>query len=135
MRIGSDISHLLGRVTINSDGEVVLVGRFSGGVGFGGSDRLVFTTDLTHTFATGETVIQPGMSGRFSLGADQSIRIGTALSISTDSGLTGVTGFVEYNADFLRLRIEGSMTGIAEERGLVPGGDMRVQGLLTVPLF
>lgn len=135
VRIGSDISHLMGRVTINSEGEVVLVGRFSGGTGFGGSDRLVFTTDLTHTFATGETIIEPGISGRFSLGSDQSIRLGTSLSISTDSGLTGVTGFVEYNADFLRLRIEGSMTGIAEERGLVPGGDMRVQGMLTVPLF
>jgi hypothetical protein len=135
VRIGSDISHLLGRVTINSDGEVVLVGRFSGGYQFGGSDRLVLTTDLTHTFATGETIIQPGLSGRFSLGSDQSIRIGTSLSISTDSGLTGVTGFVEYGTDFLRFRIEGSMTGIAEDRGLAPGGDMRVQGLLTVPLF
>lgn len=135
VRLGSDISHLMGRITINSDGEVVLMGRFSGGVGFGGSDRLVFTTDLTHTFATGETIIEPGISGRFSLGDDQSIRLGTALSISTDSGLTGVTGFVEYNADFLRLRIEGRMTGIAEERGLLPGGDMRVQGMLIVPLF
>lgn len=135
VRIGSDISHLMGRVTINSDGEVVLVGRFSGGTGFGGSDRLVFTTDLTHTFATGETIIEPGISGRFSLGSDQSIRLGTSLSISTDSGLTGVTGFVEYDADFLCLRIEGSMTGIAEERGLVPGEDMQVQGMLTVPLF
>jgi hypothetical protein len=135
VRIGSDISHLLGRVTINSDGEVVLIGRFSGGTGFGGSDRLVFTTDLTHTFATGETIIEPGVSGRFSLGSDQSLRIGTSLSISTDSGLTGVTGFVEYGSDFLRFRIEGSMTGIAEERGLAPGGDMRVQGMLIVPLF
>jgi hypothetical protein len=135
VRIGSDISHLLGRVTINSDGEVVLFGRFSGGVGFGGSDRLVFTTDLTHTFATGETIIQPGVSGRFSLGDEQSIRIGSSLSISTDSGLTGVTGFIEYNADFLRLRIEGSMAGIPEERGLAPGGDMRVQGMMIVPLF
>lgn len=135
VRIGSDISHLMGRITINSEGEIVLVGRFSGGTGFGGSDRLVFTTDLTHTFATGETIIEPGISGRFSLGSDQSIRLGTSLSISTDSGLTGVTGFVEYDADFLRFRIEGSMTGIAEERGLVPGGDMRVQGMLTVPLF
>jgi hypothetical protein len=135
VRIGSDISHLMGRVTINSDGEVVLVGRFSGGTGFGGSDRLVLTTDLTHSFASGETIIQPGISGRFSLGSDQSIRIGTSLSISTDSGLSGVTGFVEYNADFLRFRIEGSMTGITEERGIAPGGDMRVQGMLTIPLF
>ena len=34
VRIGSDISHLMGRVTINSDGEVVLLGRFSGGYEF-----------------------------------------------------------------------------------------------------
>jgi hypothetical protein len=75
------------------------------------------------------------VSGRFSLGDEQSIRIGSSLSISTDSGLTGVTGFIEYNADFLRLRIEGSMAGIPEERGLAPGGDMRVQGMMIVPLF
>jgi len=135
VRIGSDISHLMGRVTINSDGEVVLLGRFSGGYQFGGSDRLVLTTDLTHSFASGETIIQPGVSGRFSLGSDQAFRIGSSLSISSNSGLTGVTGFVEYDARFLRLRIEGSMTGLAEERGMMPGGDTRIQGMLTIPLF
>ena len=135
VRIGSDISHLMGRLTINSEGEVVIVGRFSGGIQFGGSDRLVLTTDITHTFASGETIIQPGVSGRFSLGSDQALRIGSSLSISTDSGLTGVTGFVEYDARFLRLRLEGSMTGLAEERGMLPGGDTRVQGMLTIPLF
>ncbi len=135
VRIGNDISHLLGRMTINSEGEVVILGRFSGGIPFGGSDRLVLTTDLTHSFASGETIIQPGVSGRFSLGSDQAFRIGSSLSISTDSGLTGVTGFVEYDARFLRLRIEGSMTGLAEERGMMPGGDTRIQGMLTIPLF
>ena len=135
VRIGSEVGHLLGRVTINSEGEVVLLGRFSGGCQFGGSDRLVFTTDLTHSFESGETIIQPGMSGRFSLGSDQSLRVGTSLSISSDSGLTGVTGFVEYRSDRLQLRIEGSMTGLAEERGIVPGGDTRIQGTLTIPFF
>ncbi len=135
VRLGNDIGHLLGRITINSEGEVVVVGRFSGGYQFGGSDQLVFTTDLTHSFATGETIVQPGISGRFSLGSDQSIRLGSSLSISTDSGLTGVTGFIEYNADFLRFRVEGSMTGIPGERSMAPGSDMRIQGLLTIPLF
>jgi hypothetical protein len=135
VRIGSDVSHLLGRVTINSDGEVVLFGRLSAGTTFGGSDRLIFTTDLTHSFESGETIIQPGLSGRFSLGHDQSIRIGSALTVSSDSGLTGVTGFVEYRRDHLRLRIEGSMTGLPEATGIMPGGDMRVQGTLVVPLW
>lgn len=135
VRIGSDLSHLMGRVTINSDGEVVLAGRLSGGYSFGGSDRLVFTTDLTHTFDTGETIIQPGVSGRFSLGRDQSLSLGTSLSVSTDEGLTGLTGFIEYRHDFLQLRIEGSLTGIPEERSMVPGSDMRIQGMLIIPLF
>ena len=134
VRVGSDISHLLGRVTINSDGEVVMVGRLSAGHQFGGSDRLIFTTDLTHSFASGETIIQPGLSGRFSLGSDQSIRIGSSISISSDSGLTGVTGFLEYRRNLLSLRIEGSMTGLAEETGIAPGGDMRIQALLTIPI-
>ena len=135
IRIGNDIGHLLGRVTINSDGEVVLFGRYSGGYQFGGSDRLVFTTDLTHSFASGETIIQPGVSGRFNMGSDQSLRLGSQLSISTDSGLTGVTGFIEYRREHLQLRIEGSMTGLGEDVGIRPGGDMRVQGTLTIPLW
>ncbi len=135
VRIGSDLSHLLGRVTINSDGEVVLFGRLSAGHEFGGSDRLVFTTDLTHSFASDETIIQPGVSGRFSLGTDQSLRLGSSLSVSTDSGLTGVTGFIEYGSDFMRIRIEGSMTGLSEQREIMPGGGTRIQGMLTIPLF
>ncbi len=135
VRVGSEISHLLGRVTINSDGEVVLFGRLSAGHQFSGSDRLVFTTDLTHSFASGETIIQPGVSGRFDLGSDQSLRIGSQLAISSDSGLTGVTGFIEYRREHLQLRIEGNMTGLGEGVGIAPGGDMRVQGILTIPLW
>jgi hypothetical protein len=135
VRIGNDISHIFGRVTINSDGEVVLAGQLSSGFQFGGSDRLIFTTDLTHTFASGETIVQPGMSGRFNLGHDQSLTLGSSLSISSDTGLTGFTGFIEYRRDFLQLRIEGSMSGLPEESGMLPGGDMRVQGILTIPFF
>lgn len=135
IRLGNDLSSLTGRVTIDHEGQVTMFGRLASGYSFGGSDRLVFTTDLTHTFASGETIIQPGMSGRFSLGSDQSLRVGTSLAISTDSGLTGVTGFLEYRSDRLQLRIEGSMTGLAEERGIVPGGDTRIQGTLTIPFF
>ena len=135
VRVGTDVSHLLGRVTINSDGEVVLFGRLSSGQQFGGSDRLVFTTDLTHSFATGETIVSPGLSGRFSFGSDQSLRIGSSLAVSSESGVTGLTGFVEYRQQFLQLRIEGSMTGLGEETGIAPGGDMRVQGTVTIPLW
>jgi hypothetical protein len=135
VRVGSDTSHLMGRVTINSDGEVVLAGRLSSGFTFGGSDRLIFTTDLTHSFASGETIVTPGLSGRFSLGHDQSIRIGSSLAVSSDSGLTGVTGFLEYRREHLILRVEGSMTGLPEATGIMPGGDMRLQGTLTVPLW
>jgi hypothetical protein len=132
-RIGNDLSHFLGRVTLDHEGQVTLVGRLSGGTTFGGSDRLVFTTDITHSFASGETIIEPGVSGRFSFGSDQSIRLGSELEISSDSGITGVTGFLEYRHDQVQLRIEGSMTGLAEESGIAPGGNMVFQGMLTVP--
>ncbi|MEJ2593819.1 MAG: DUF4157 domain-containing protein [bacterium] len=135
VRIGSDTSHLMGRVTINSDGEVVLLGRLSAGHSFGGSDRLIFTTDLSHSFSSGETIFRPGLSGRFGFGADQSLRLGSELVVSSESGVTGLTGFIEYRREHLQLRIEGSMTGLGEETGLLPGGDMRVQGTLTIPLW
>ena len=135
VRVGTDVSHLLGQVTINSDGEVVLVGRLSAGHTFGGSDRLVFTTDLTHSFASGETIIQPGLTGRFAFGGDQSLALGSQLVVSSESGVTGLTGFIEYRREYLQLRIEGSMTGLGEETGIMPGGDMRVQGTLTIPLW
>ena len=56
-------------------------------------------------------------------------------SISSDSGLTGMTGFIEYRRNFLQLKIEGSMTGLGESTGITPGGDMRIQGTLTIPLW
>jgi len=133
IRLGSNTSHLLGRLTINHEGEVVLMGRLSAGYTFGGSDRLIFTTDLSHSFATGESIITPGVSGSFNLGHEQSLRLGSRVQISTDSGLTGVTGFIEYRRDQLRLRIEGSMNGLAEETGISPGGNMQIQGMLTIP--
>jgi hypothetical protein len=135
VRIGNDINNIFGRITIDSGGEVTVVGRFSAGQEFGGSDRLMFITDLTHLFASDETIIRPEFSGRFSFGDDQSIRLGSSLSISTDNGLTDVTGFVEYGSDFLQFRIEGSMTGLAEGNDIMQDGDTRVQGLFTVPLL
>ena len=135
IRLGNNISHLLGRVTINSDGELVLAGRLSSGYTFGGSDRLIFTTDVSHSFATGETIVRPGISGRFNLGNDQNLRLGSELVYSSESGVTGLTGFIEYRTDRLQLRIEGNMNGLGESTGIMPGGDMRIQGTLTIPLW
>jgi hypothetical protein len=61
--------------------------------------------------------------------------LGSSLVVSSESGVTGLTGFIEYRREHLQIRLEGSMTGLGEETGLVPGGDMRVQGTLTIPLW
>jgi hypothetical protein len=120
-------------VTIDHEGQITLFGNLSSGVSFGGSSALVFTTDITHSFGSDETIIGPGVSGQFSFGSDQSLRLGTGLSFSTEHGLTDLTGFLEYRYDEVRLRIEGSMTGLQEQRGITPGGNMLFQGTLTIP--
>ena len=133
IRLGDDLGNLLGSVSINSDGEITLVGKYTGGYKFGKTNRLIFTTKVAHSFASGETIITPGMSGKFNFGSNQSLKLGSSLDYSTSTGLKGITGFLEYKQDQIRLRIEGSLTGIKEERGLMPGGDMRIQAMLTIP--
>jgi hypothetical protein len=133
LRLGNNTSHILGRVSLNSDGEVTLTGHIQGGYQVGRTNRLLFSTRVQHTFADGETVISPGVSGRFSLGHNQSLRLGSNLQFSTNNGrLTGATGYIEYQRNRLQLRIEGNMNGLGDNRALSPGSNMTVQGMLTI---
>ena len=134
VRFGTNISHILARVSINSDGEVTLAGDLSGGLSFGGNSQLVFRTGLSHSFATGETIFSPGVSGRFNFGRDQSLSLGTQLNISTEDDLTGLTGFIEYRRNLLHLRLEGNMGGIPDAESIAPGADNRVQLRVTIPI-
>jgi len=133
IRLGDDLGNILGSVSINSDGEITLVGKYTGGYKFGKTNKLIFTTNVSHSFASGETVITPGISGKFNFGSNQSLKVGSSLDYSTSSGLKGVTGYLEYKQDQIRLRLEGSLKGIKEEKGLTPGGDMKVQLMLSIP--
>lgn len=133
IRLGDDLGNIEGSVSINSDGELTLVGKYTGGYKFGKTNKLIFTTNVAHSFASGETIITPGVSGKFSFGSNQSLKLGSSLDYSTDSGLKEVTGYLEYKQNQIRLRIEGSLTGIKEDKGLMPGGDMRIQAMLTIP--
>jgi hypothetical protein len=110
-----------------------LTGHIQGGYQVGRTNRLLFSTRVQHTFADGETVISPGVSGRFSLGHNQSLRLGSNLQFSTNNGrLTGATGYIEYQRNRLQLRIEGNMNGLGDNRALSPGSNMIVQGMLTI---
>ena len=131
-RLGNDTSNLTGRIMIDSSGQLQVSGRLASGFTFGGSDRLIFTTDVSHVFGgeSDATTIETGVTGRFSLGPDQSLNLGGSMTFTTDSGLSGASGFLEYQQDSLRLRIEANMTGIPEAEGIMPGGNMQVQGVL-----
>ena len=133
IRLGNDLSSLMATMRIDSEGQISVVGRLSTGFEFGGDDRLVFTTDISHSFSEDETIFNPGVSGRFSLGPSQHIRIGAEMDVSSEEGLTGFTGYLEYQQDAIQLRIEGNMSGLSEEGGLQPGGNMLIQGTLTIP--
>jgi hypothetical protein len=133
-RLGSSLSNLVGSVSIDSEGQLTFTGRLSAGYQFGGgSDRLVFTTDVSHALGSGETIIRPGVSGRFDLGRDQALRLGANLQVSTDSGLTGATGFFEYSRSGVQLRLEGNMTGIPDAQSIAPGTGLTFQGNITIP--
>jgi hypothetical protein len=133
IRVGSDINHLMSRVSINSDGEITVSGRLSGGPTFGNGSRLIFTADASHMFATGETIFRPGVSGRFRLGANGQLEIGSQLQISTDEGLNRLTGFVEYQQDRFYLRFEGNMQGFEGTESISPGNEMLLQGRIIIP--
>lgn len=135
IRVGTDVSHLLSRVSINSDGELTLTGRLSAGTQFGSNERLVFTADVSHMFATNETVFRPGISGRFNLGSGQRLEIGSQLQVSSEEGLNRLTGFIEYQRDQLFLRIEGNMQEIPGSESISPGNEMLIQGRVIIPLF
>ena len=133
IRVGTDINHLLSRVSINSDGEITVTGRLSGGPTFGNNERLIFTADVSHMFATGETVFRGGISGRFNLGSEGELEIGSQLQISGDEGLNRLTGFVEYQQDRFYLRFEGNMQGFEGTESISPGNEMLIQGRVIIP--
>lgn len=134
IRVGTDTNHLLSRISINSDGEITLTGRVSGGPSFENGSRLVFTADVAHMFATGETVFRPGVSGRFNLGREQRLEIGSQLQVSSEEGLNRLTGFLEYQHDRFFLRFEGSMQGFEGPESVSPGDEMLLQGRVIIPL-
>ena len=133
IRLGNDLSSLTATLRIDSEGQISVVGRLSTGHELGEGNRLVFTTDVSHSFSDEETIISPGVSGRFRLGANQHLRVGASMDVSSDEGLTGFTGYLEYQQDSIRLRIEGNMSGLPEQTGIIPGGNMVIQGTLTIP--
>lgn len=133
IRVGSDINHILSRISINSDGEITLTGQYSAGYQIGNNDRFVFTAGLAHQFATNESLFTTGLSGRFNLDSNQRIEIGSQLQFSSDEGLNRLTGFVEYQRDRLFLRIEGNMQGIERPESMIPGNEMRIQIRATIP--
>ncbi|WP_147303639.1 hypothetical protein [Rhodohalobacter sp. SW132] len=133
IRVGTDINHLMLRGSINSNQEITLTGRLSGGPTFGNTNRLVFTADVSHMFATGETVFRPSVSGRFNLGRDQRLEIGTQLQVSSDEGLNRLTGFVEYQHDRFFLRFEGNIQGFQGTESISPGNEIPIQLRAIVP--
>lgn len=144
-RVGTDTGNIFGSISINSEGEIVMAGRLTSGFEFGGDNQLLFTADLRHTFAEDETIFSPGVSGRFDLGSDQHLRLGASAELTAGTGLTGLTGFLQLENDYLYLRIDGSMSGLAPEQSMMPpiitgpgeepARDMRIQGTLVVPFF
>lgn len=133
IRVGTDINHLLSRVSINSDGEVTVTGRLSGGPTFGNNERLIFTADVSHIFATGETIFRPGVSGRFNLGSEGQLEIGSQLQISSEEGLNRLTGFIEYQQDRFFLRFEGNIQGFGGTESISPANEMLLQGRVIIP--
>lgn len=131
VRVGGETNFVRGSLLFNTEGELVFRGRLSTGVGFGGSDRLVFSADVSHTMSTGVTTFSPGVTGRFALGAGQSLSLGTSLDWSSSTG-TRATGFVEYGTDILNLRAEFNTTGIPASSSIYPGGSLG--GMITLSI-
>ena len=144
-RIGDELGNLAGRISINSEGEIVLHGSITSGFDLGGDNQLLFTAGLQHSFTEDETIFSPEVSGRIDIGSGYHLRLGGGAELTSGSGLTGLTGFLQVESDYLMLRIDGTMSGLEQQQAILPpavpgvGGepvqDMRVQGTLVVPLW
>ena len=132
VRYGNDLQSLEASVRIDSEGQLVVAGRFATGYRFGGDNRLQFTGDLSHDFSSDVTRFQVGASARFNLDSNFAFRMGAGLNISSERQQPGVTGFIEIQQDIWRLRVETDTAGISGGRSVIPGVDMQVQGTLGV---
>ena len=134
LRVGNELGNLTATVSFDSTGRLTLGGSWTAGHEFSGGNRLVFSTRVQHDFEEDTTTLRPELSGRFRFDSESSLRVGSSVDIDLEEGLTGATGFIEYERNRIHLRIEGRMGGLREEAGIMPGGDMLVQGMLTVDL-
>jgi hypothetical protein len=132
VRYGNDLQSLEASVRIDSEGQLVVTGRFATGYRFGGDNRLQFTGDISHNFSSDLTRFQAGASARFNLDSNFAYRMGAGLDISSERQQPGVTGFIEIQQNIWRLRIETDAAGISGGRSIIPGVDMQAQGTLSV---
>lgn len=132
VRYGDDLTNIEASVRIDSEGELVVSGRFNTGADFGDGDRVLFTTSVSHNFLTEETEFRAGASARFTFDSDFAFRLGANLEITSEESNPEFTGFIELQQDIWRLRIETNLAGIPEGQSIIPGVDMQVQGMLGV---
>jgi hypothetical protein len=132
VRYGNDLTNIEASVRIDSEGELVVSGRFNTGADFGNGDRLLFTTSVSHNFLSEETEFRAGASARFTFDSDFAFRLGANLGITSEESHPDFTGFIELQQDIWRLRIETNLAGIPEGQSIIPGIDMQIQGMLGV---
>ena len=145
LRIGSRTTGLTGRLQMDTEGRLMLEGQLSidpfepSAASRRRRDprryTLQFTTGVRYQREPGEegeVTIRPGLRGDFRIDANQRLRLGAAAVISTQSGLEGLNGSVEYSNRRLFIRVDGNVSGIPDERSIAPGRDMRLQGTFGV---
>lgn len=134
IRLGNKLNNLTGSVAVNSKGEVVLAGKIQNAFDFGGGNKLLFSYKLQHEFASNETIYTQGVSGKFNLGYLESIKLGSEFQYTHGKGVTGAKGYLEYKKNEIRLRIEGNIAGLADDRAISPGKHVTFQAMLSIPL-
>jgi len=132
VRYGDDLTNIEASVRIDSEGELVVSGRFNTGADFGDGDRLLFTTSISHNFLTEETEFRAGASARFTFDSDFAFQLGANLGITSEESDPNFTGFIELQQDIWRLRIETNLANIPETESIIPGVEMQAQGMLGV---
>lgn len=130
-KIGGRTSAIQSAFAIDPEGKLVLSGKLSQDLLGQKGKQLTLTSGIKFPVGGSELLLDSGVSGKFKLQGKRALRIGSDVQVSTETGLKKLEGFVEYQHNGrMRLRLEGNLNNIVNNRSIAPGQEVKFQATL-----
>lgn len=134
VKVGNEDTAATVGVKADTSGKYVLTGNVKTDLLGGEKKDFQLFTDVKWPIGSSDVMLKPGFAAKYKLGEQRSLVFGSSVDVSTLTGLKNVEGYLEYRDGLTRLRFDANLSGIARERSLLPGQDVRFQVTLTLPL-